>query len=376
MNLLNNSKLQRFFHNFEISLMKKNSISFGQILKSSLLLGFTALLLIVSCKKDVAIPNSSDSNEISFIVPQGWPTPFYNFDSNKLTSAGFALGRKLFYDTRLSKDNTISCGTCHQSYVAFANANHRFSHGINDQLGNRNAPPLFNLNWHTSFMWDGGINHIEVQPLAPILNPIEMSETIVNVVNKINADATYKQMFQAAYGSSEVNSEKMLKALAQFMGAIVSSNSRYDKYMRHESSGTFNSSELAGLSVFQNKCASCHKAPLFTDYSFRNIGLAPSSIQDSGRAHITQNPADVYAFKVPTLRNLAYTAPYMHDGRFNTIDEVLNQMETGIYVSPSLDTLMKNGIKLSPQERIDLKSFLNTLNDESLIQDKRFQEPK
>jgi cytochrome c peroxidase len=356
--------------------MKKNSISFSQILKSSLLLGFTALIFIVSCKKDVAIADSSNPSEISFAVPQDWPTPFYNFENNTLTPAGFALGRKLFYDTRLSKDNTISCGTCHQSYVAFANANHRFSHGINDLLGKRNAPALFNLNWHTSFMWDGGINHIEVQPLGPITNPIEMAETIANVVNKINADATYKQMFLTAYGSTEINSEKMLKALAQFMGAIVSSNSRYDKYMRQETDGVLNSSELAGLAVYQAKCAICHKAPLFTDYTFRNIGLTPTSAPDSGRAHITQNPADLYAFKVPTLRNLAYTAPYMHDGRFNTIDQVFDQMQSGIYVSPSLDTLMKKGITLSAQERIDLKSFLNSLNDESLVQDKRFQEPK
>lgn len=348
----------------------------SQIIKSSILVLVSILLFIMSCKKDVAIPNGSDANDISFVVPEGWPTPFYNFDSNKLTPEGFALGRKLFYDTRLSKDNTVSCGTCHQSYVAFANANHRFSHGINDLLGKRNAPALFNLNWYTSFMWDGGINHIEVQPLGPITNPIEMAETIANVVNKLNADASYKQMFQAAYGTNEINSERMLKALAQFMGAIVSANARYDKYMRHEQGATLNTSEIAGLAVFQNKCASCHKAPLFTDFTFRNIGLAPTAAIDSGRAHITLNPADLYAFKVPTLRNLAYTAPYMHDGRFNTIDEVLDQMQSGIYVSPSLDTLMKNGITLSAQERIDIKAFLNTLNDESLIQDKRFQEPK
>jgi cytochrome c peroxidase len=181
-------------------------------------------------------------------------------------------------------------------------------------------------------------------------------------------------MFQKAFGSNEITSEHMLKALAQFMGAIVSSNSKYDKYIRKESGGDMTSSELNGLAIYESKCSACHKAPLFTDYSFRNIGLAPSGLNDSGRAHITRNANDIYAFKVPTLRNLGYTAPYMHDGRFSNLDLVFDQMENGIYNYPTLDTLMKNGIKLSAQERIDLKAFLNTLNDETIIKDKRFQE--
>lgn len=368
------SKLQCFFHNFEYPVMKKKLIKTNSLLQMVILSFFAVLIFVMSCKKDVEIPNSSDANSISFSVPQGWPTPVYNFQNNNLTSSGFALGRKLFYDTRLSKDNTVACGTCHQSYAAFANADHALSHGINEQLGNRNSPPIFNLNWYTSFMWDGGINHIEVQPLGPIANPVEMGETINGVLEKLQSDAVYAKMFRDAFGSSEINSERMLKALAQFMGAIVSSNAKYDKYMRKEAGGEMTNSELSGLAVFEAKCAVCHKAPLFTDYSFRNVGLAPTALNDSGRAHITHNAADVYAFKVPTLRNLAYTAPYMHDGRFSTLDKVFDQMESGIYNYPTLDTLMKNGIKLSAQERSDLKAFLNTLNDETLVKDKRFQE--
>jgi len=351
----------------------KNNRTYTGWLRPLLLSSVALLLFVLGCQKDVAIPDSS--NGISFNVPEGWPAPTYKFDGNPLTTAGFSLGRKLFYDTRLSKDNTVSCGTCHQSYAAFANFDHPVSHGINSQLGTRNSPALFNLNWHTSFMWDGGINHIEVQPLAPIQNPVEMGENINNVISKLQADASYPGMFQTVFGSSEIASDKVFKALAQFMGAMVSANSKYDHYMRHEPGGDMNSSELAGLEVFRQYCASCHQEPLFTDNSFRNKGLHPSALNDSGRGRITLLATDVYKFKVPSLRNLKYSPPYGHDGRFQTLDQVLNQMESDVTDGPTLDPLMKNGIKLTTQQRTDLLNFLNTLNDEQFVQDKRFQEP-
>jgi cytochrome c peroxidase len=347
-----------------------------QLFRNFMLLILSLGMFILSCKKDVAIPDVNNNNvNIDFKVPQGWPSPYYSFVNNQLTNAGFALGRKLFYDTRLSRDNTVSCGSCHQAFAAFAHSDHDLSHGIDNQLGNRNAPGLFNLNWHTSFMWDGGVNHIEVQPLAPIDNPVEMDEKLENVLAKLKADTKYATMFQSAFGSSDVTSERMLKAMAQFMGAMVSSNAKYDKYIRNEAGGEMNSSELAGLAVYGEKCASCHKAPLFTDFSFRNKGIKPSITNDSGRAHITRLAEDVYKFKVPTLRNLGYTAPYQHDGRAATLDKVFDQMETGIYNYPTLDPLLKNGIKLSAQERTDLKAFLKTLDDETFVKDKRFFEP-
>jgi cytochrome c peroxidase len=332
-------------------------------------------IIVAGCRKDVQIPDSSDGANVSFHVPEGWPAPYYSFAGNKLSNASFILGRKLFYDTRLSKDNSISCGTCHQPFAAFANLDHALSHGVNEQLGNRNSPPLFNLNWYTSFMWDGGINHIEIQPLAPITNPVEMAEKLDDVLVKLQADAGYRQLFRNAYGTEEITSERLFKAMAQFMGLMISDQSKYDKYMRREAGIAFTAAESAGLEVFNNKCASCHKAPLFTDFSFRNKGLAPGSLNDSGRAHITHEPADVYKFKVPTLRNLKYTAPYMHDGRFTSLEQVLAQMQTGVTESPTLDPLIKAGISLSEVEKSNLLAFLNTLNDESFIKDKRFQEP-
>lgn len=343
----------------------------------NLILATTGLgLAVSSCRKDVQIPDSSEGLNFDFKVPKGWPAPFYSFEGNKPSAAGFALGRALFYDTRLSVDNTVSCGTCHQSFAAFANADHALSHGVNELLGKRNSPPLFNLNWHTSFMWDGGVNHLEIQPLAPIENPVEMDEKLSNVLSKLEADNRYQQLFRDAYGSPGITSERMFKAMAQFMGLMVSDQSKYDKYLRGEAGGVMTATELAGLEVFDRKCAACHKAPLFTDFSFRNKGLSVTALNDSGRATITLDAADLYKFKVPTLRNLKYTAPYMHDGRYASLEQVLDQMQHGVVASPTLDPLMQGGISLSDAEKSSLLAFLNTLNDETFVKDKRFFEPQ
>lgn len=344
-------------------------------LKATLMLALAGLISLPACKKDAEItdyPGTPTDWNIGFSVPQGWPAPYYAFKDNQLTKAGFILGRKLFYDPRLSRDSSTSCGSCHQSFAAFAQSGHIISHGVDGLLGKRNSPALFNLAWNTSFMWDGGINHIEVQPAGPITNPIEMDEKIDHVVAKLKADAAYRKLFTDAFGTEEITSQKMFKAMAQFMGAMVSANAKYDKVQRGAAS--FTPEESAGQAVFQSKCATCHPAPLFTDFSFRNIGLRPSSANDSGRAHITAAADDLYKFKVPSLRNLSYTPPYLHDGRFNSLDEVFDQMETGIYKTSTLDPLLQNGIKLSTEERSNLKAFLRTLNDDSYVNDHRFAE--
>lgn len=334
-----------------------------------------SIIITQACKPDPSFEPAVEA-PFQFTVPQGWQSPLYNYSNNPLSKQGFELGRKLFYDTRLSKDNTISCGSCHQQFSGFAQIDHPVSHGINDLVGNRNSPPLFNLNWHTSFMWDGGINHIENQPIAPIQNPIEMDEKMANVVTKLQADAAYRSMFKAAFGDETINSQRIAKAFVQFMGMIVSSNAKYDKYKRGEAGDTFTQQELDGYDVYKQNCATCHAEPLFTDFSFRNNGLPPTSVNDSGRAHITLSAADLYKFKMPSLRNLKYTWPYMHDGRFNTIDQVLNHYASGIMQSPTLDTKLSGGISLTDQQKEDLKAFLNTLNDEEFVKNTMFQEVK
>lgn len=337
--------------------------------------GLAALVLMYSaCKPDPSftVDDTVVEEDVSFRVPEGWPQPFYNFENNALTQEGFKLGRKLFYDTRLSRDNSTSCGSCHQAFAAFAHSDHDLSHGVDGLLGERNSPPIFNMNWHTSFFWDGGVNHLESQPINPIQNPVEMDETLQSIIAKISADEQYRQMFEAAWGSEEVTSARIFKSMAQFMGVMISDNSRYDQYKRGET--MLSPQEMSGLMVFENNCASCHEPPLFTDFSFRNNGLKPTSVNDSGRMIITNKEEDMYKFKVPSLRNLRFTAPYMHDGRINSLEAVLTHYATGIHQSPTLDAELTNGIQLSDKERSDLLAFLNTLNDETFIADTRFHE--
>jgi cytochrome c peroxidase len=346
--------------------------------KTKYILLYTALLLAVlfSCSVDPAIKPVLPADDIEAIVPPGWPQPVYTFENNPLSIEKFRLGRELFYEEKLSADNTIACASCHQNFVAFAHSEHALSHGINGQFGKRNAPGLFNLNWNPYFMWDGGINHIEVQPLGPITNPIEMAESMPSVLAKLNADGKYKTLFKNAYGDEEATTERMFKALAQFMGMFYSYNSRYDLYKRGEDGGQLNAQEQSGYQLFQQKCAGCHTEPLFTDYAFRNNGLPVDlSLQDSGRMHITNDPNDRCKFKTPSLRNIMATGPYMHDGRFTTIDQVLDHYASGIVQGPTLDPQLQSGIQLTTTERADLKAFLSTLTDYKFINDTRFNDP-
>jgi len=340
------------------------------------ILSVSFVLLIAAAPGCQSDPEVIPQSQIAFTVPANWPQPHYKFENNTLTQSGFELGRKLFFDTRLSRDNSISCGSCHQPFSAFAQLDHDISHGVDSKLGTRNSPALFNLNWHTGFFWDGGVAHIELQPINPIQNPVEMDESLDQVIAKLREDEVYRAGFKSAFGDETINSQRMLKALAQFMGMLVSSNSKYDKYVRGESGGSMTTAELKGLNVFRSKCSACHSEPLFSDFSYRNNGLTPSGINDSGRGRITLAAEDVYKFKVPSLRNLKYTAPYMHDGRFRTLQEVLDHYTSGIHLSPTLDPLLQNGIALSAQERSELLSFLSTLDDEIFIKDVRFQQPK
>lgn len=342
-------------------------------LLSLFLLAFFAFLTaqITGCKKDPDL--SQNPAPVHFYVPKGWPEPVYKFENNPLTREGFELGRLLFNDPRLSRDNSTSCGSCHQPFAAFAQTGHTFSHGVDGLVGTRNSPGIFNLAWHPSFFWDGGVNHIESQPLSPIENPVEMDEKLDNIIAKLSQDANYRKRFQTVFGTEEITTQRMMRALTQFMGAMISDNSRYDQYMRGDINLT--PQEISGLSVFEGFCAPCHKPPLFSDFSFRNNGLPPSGLNDSGRAHITLQATDLYKFKVPTLRNLRFTPPYMHDGRFNTLDEVLAHYESGITSSTTLDPLLGNGIQMTAQQKEDLKVFLNTLNDERFVTDPRFAEP-
>ncbi|HMU10772.1 MAG TPA: cytochrome c peroxidase [Ferruginibacter sp.] len=312
---------------------------------------------------------------LEFKIPQGWPKPATDiFAKNRLSEEGFQLGKKLFHDGRLSKDGNFPCASCHQQFGAFASYDHDLSHGYNNTFTTRNAPGLFNLAWMPKFHWDGGVNHIEVQPLSPITAPNEMAENLDSVLRKLRKDTAYPKLFKAAFGTTEINSQRMLKALAQFTGSIVSANSKYDKVQRGEA--TFTPGELNGYNFFKANCAACHKEPLFTDYSFRNNGLAASPyLKDQGRMKITGNKADSLKFKVPSLRNVMLTFPYMHDGRFYSLGAVIDHYRTGIITTqPTLDSLLIKRIAISNREKNELIYFLNTLTDTVMTRNPRFAE--
>lgn len=316
----------------------------------------------------------SGTTSLKLIVPEGWPKPRDIFADNLLTEEGFQLGRKLFYDGLLSKDGNFSCASCHQQFAAFATFDHDFSHGFNNQFSTRNAPGLFNLAWEPLYHWDGGINHLEVQALSPLTSPNEMAENIDSVLKKLRANEQYRRMFKKAFGKEEINSQKMLKAIAQFAGTLISADSKYDKVKRGEDQ--FNSSELHGYQVFKLKCEHCHKEPLFTDHSFRNNGLSLNSyLKDYGRMRITGESVDSLKFRVPSLRNVSVTQPYMHDGRFYSLSEVIEHYRTGIQQSPTLDSSLRKGIEFTKLEKYDLILFLRTLKDTSFLKDKRFSQP-
>ncbi|MCP4441093.1 MAG: cytochrome-c peroxidase [Aureispira sp.] len=310
-----------------------------------------------------------------FDYPEYFPVPEYNFDENPLEEAKVELGRALFYDPILSKDNTISCASCHSPYNAFAHTDHDLSHGINDEIGTRNAPALFNLAWQKSFMWDGAINHLDVQALAPISHPAEMGESIANVVNKLQNSALYRKMFFEAYGDSLATGEYTLKALSQFQLTLVSSNSKYDKVKVGKDS--FTVQEQAGYTLFIKNCNSCHTEPLFSNYSFANNGLSiDTTLNDYGKWGISKQSKDSLLFKIPSLRNLSYTYPYMHDGRFKKLNEVLKHYTTGISHSKTIAKELKRPIILSSNDKVDLIAFLLTLNDKDFVFDPKNKFPR
>ena len=299
---------------------------------------------------------------LKFVVPRNWPKSKYDFTKNPLTREGFALGRKLFYDQRLSIDSTVSCGSCHQQFAAFSTYEHNLSHGVNSSLTTRNAPALQNLAWQTDFMWDGGIAHLDLQPLMPFTAPNEMGETLAGIIHKLQSDAAYKKMFTAAFGSELINTQRITKALSQYMLMLISSNSKYDQVMRGEAS--FLLPEQLGYDIFKQKCSSCHKEPFFTDGSYRNTGLpVDNTLNDVGRMTITQDPNDSCKFKVPSLRNVGVTFPYGHDGRFFSLMNVFEHYRRDMVISANTDTLLQHKMSLSNYEIGQLTAFLNTLTD-------------
>lgn len=303
--------------------------------------------------------------------------------NNPLTEEGIELGKKLFFDKKLSVNGSQSCADCHKPSNSFTDAR-QYSIGIDNIQGTRNSMPLFNLAWNydDSFFWDGRELSLERQVFDPITNPIEMHNTVANLVQELQIDSEYQEMFLKAFGTEIIDSVLIGKAIAQFERTIISANSKFDKYLLGQT--TLSIQEEEGFNIFMDEdrgdCFHCHgneNNPLWTDNKFHNNGL-DNNFSDLGLGAVTGNPNDNGKFKTPSLRNLEFTAPYMHDGRFSTIDEVINHYSEGLQDSQTVDPLMKmvsqGGVQLSFEEKANLKAFLLTLSDYDFISNPDFNQ--
>ncbi len=351
------------------------------------------LFILSSCKKDTAPPAP---------IPTPGPTAYTWEDplffqqmiipeDNPFTVEGIDLGRKLFYDNRLSADNTQACASCHLQENAFGDPN-QFSTGIDGTEGNRQGMTLINLGYQFNYFWDARSETLEEQIIQPVINPIEMHTTWAEVMVKIKADQSYMEVFELIYATSDIDSIHVAKVIAQFLRTVVSSESKYDKWRKGEYE--FTPSEFNGFQIFQKEggdpelgqggewggdCFHCH--PLagmqFSDYQLHNNGL-DSVFTDLGRGEVTGDPDDYGRFKTPSLRNVEVSGPYMHDGRFTTLEEVVEHYNSGGNPSATIDPFMKyttGGLQLSDQSKADLIAFLKTLTDITFLTDTAFSDP-
>lgn len=338
---------------------------------------FLVFPVLFNCSKDDA--SEYKNLPLAVNVPSNFPDLTYDLSNNPPTEKGFELGKKLFYEGRLSSDGVISCGSCHVQEAAFTHHGHALSPGVGENFSHRNTPAIQNLAFQTAYMWDGATTHLDMQPIIPFTSPNEMNGDFTKAINMMKADPVYQKLFKEAFTDGKINSENMLKALGQFMVMAISGNSRYDKYKRNEPGGTLTSDELEGYALFNDKCSTCHSSDLFTDNSFRNVGLPVNpKLDDLGRYVVTQQDWDKYKFKVPSLRNVEKTAPYMHDGRFATLSAVMDHFSSGVMDSETLDRSLKKdvqlGIPMTDDEKLKIISFMKTLTDEQFLTDKRFSE--
>ena len=328
-----------------------------------LVLGF----LLSSCQK----------NDESVVDFQQIPSWFPEMDipaENKLTQARVDLGRKLFFEKKLSRDNSISCGTCHKPEKAFTDGK-AIAEGVEDRLGLRNTPTIANIGYTDVMFMDGGVITLELQSQSPIFEHQEMDFTIAEFLERIDGDEVYTRMFDEAYGL-EPGAFGISRSIAAFERTLISGNSRFDQYEYQGDLGALSLPEVRGKELFfsaQTECSSCHVPPLFTNFKFENIGLYVNYV-DTGRMRISELNQDRGKFKVPTLRNIELTAPYMHDGSVQTLEEVVDHFNSGGVGHPNQSTFVKP-LSLTEQQTADLVAFLKSLTDQSFVSNSDFSEP-
>lgn len=357
--------------------------------KHLVLLAIILMSITTSCLKEKSSGHKPTPYELE--IPAHFPQMIIPAD-NPMTVEGVELGRHLFYDQLLSRDNSVSCASCHHQVNSFADPN-QFSIGVDGLLGTRQSMALVNMGWQQFFFWDGRVSTLEEQIFHPIRDPVEMDNTWSEVESRLRQHEAYPKMFFKAFGEAGVDSVKASKAIAQFLRTMISAESKFDliyKYVNgiplsQDEAFAFQQvtpEELAGFDLFMGldggDCMHCHIGPLMQVQIYSNNGL-DATFSDLGRKLVTGNPNDAGKFKVPSLRNIGFTAPYMHDGRFNTLDEVINHYSHGVVWSPTIDTNMEfvseGGVQLNAQEKALLKAFLLTLNDEKFITNPKFSNP-
>lgn len=324
------------------------------------------LLGLLSCNRtDPAEPAQYNNPELPLVIPAGFPELNASVSANRPTRYGVELGEKLFNEKRFSANNTISCSSCHNPSNAFAD-NQRQAVGVYGRVGLRNTPPIQNMAFMQFYNWDGHILQLEKQPLVPIITKEEMNSSILEVIGKIKDEPDYRTLFNKAFGDENITPERIYRSIAQYEYTLVTANSKYDRVKRNEGE-EFTEAEARGLRVFQQQCGSCHSGELFTDQSFRNVGFPlNANTNEAGRARVTGVPSDYMSFRVPSLRNIEYTAPYGSFGQFPTLRSVLDYFDAGVLGADNLDPFLKengNRIPLTEQEKEDLIAFMHTLSD-------------
>jgi cytochrome c peroxidase len=311
--------------------------------------GAAGLVLAASCRPEA--PKWQPSPSVAVEQPLHFPPRAAWSAGAEPSEASVRLGELLFNDPALSADGQVSCASCHRREGAFSDPGMPVSVGVEGRLGRRNSPPIQNLAWTPYFMWDGGINHLEVLPLAPITNPAEHDLSLWDFVRR--AELRYPNELWDAFGTDSATSQLVMRALAHYMMTLVSSNAPYDQIARGEREWT--PAELQGKALFDAHCAGCHAGPLQTTWGFAYHGTPPTTPADSGRFKVSLRPEDMGLMRIPSLRNWAFTAPYLHDGRFATLEAVLVDMQQA------------TGTAFSPTETSSLLAFLGSLNDSSYV---------
>lgn len=334
------------------------------------------LCFVMSCSKtDGTVPGPQ---KVNIEAPAYFP-PVPEFEDNPLTKEGIALGRILFYDKRLSGNNSLSCASCHHPEKAFSDGIALTDIGVSGTRLHRHSPTLINLAWAgNGLFWDGGSTNLESQAFGPLTAKDEMSQDLVELVKELTAVPDYVNRFRFVF-KDEIKAGHIAMALAQFQRTMVSATSKYDRYLQAKPGGNLTSQELRGLQIVQQKCMGCHAGSLFTDNDYHNNGIDADFSDDThegvfkGRSRISYKNEDLGKFRTPTLRNVMVSAPYMHDGRFSTIEEVLKHYSHDVKESATLDLLLKTatasfGIPMNTDDQDDVIAFLHTLTDHEFLQ--------